>query len=38
MTQCVVQFMNNGSMYRLDGDLYGGALPPVKVIRKRGKK
>ena len=38
MTQGAVQFMNNGSMYRLDGDLYGGALPAVKVIRKRGKK
>ena len=34
----VVPFMNNGSMYRLDGDLYGGVLPVVQVIRKRGKK
>lgn len=34
----VVPFMNNGSMYRLDGDLYGGVLPAVKVIGKRGKK
>ena len=37
MTQGVVQFMNNGSMYRLDGDLYGGVLPAVQVIGKRGK-
>lgn len=34
----VVPFMNNGSMYRLDGDLYGGVLPAVKVTGKRGKK
>ena len=34
----VVPFMNNGSMYRLDGDLYGGVLPAVQVIGKRGKK
>ena len=34
----VIPFMNNGSMYRLDGDLYGGVLPAIKVIGKRGKK
>lgn len=34
----VIPFMNNGSMYRLDGDLYGGVLPAVQVIGKRGKK
>ncbi len=34
----VVPFTNNGSMYRLDGDLYGGVLPAVKVTGKRGKK
>lgn len=34
----VVPFMNNGSMYRLDGVLYGGVLPAVQVIGKRGKK
>ena len=34
----VIPFMNNGSMYRLDGDLYGGVLPAVEVIGKRGKK
>ena len=38
MTQGVVPFMNNCSMYRLDGDLYSGVLPAVKVIGKRGKK
>ena len=38
MTQGVVPFMNNGSMYRLDVDLYDGVLPSVKVIGKRGKK
>ena len=34
----VVPFMNNCSMYRIDGDLYGGVLPAVQVIGKRGKK
>ena len=34
----VVPFMNNGSMYRLDGDIYGGVLPAVQVIGKSGKK
>lgn len=36
----VVPLMNNGAMYRLDGDLYGGVLPAVKVVvkKKGGKK
>ena len=34
----VIPFRNNGSMYRLDGDLYGGVLPAVQVIGKRGEK
>lgn len=34
----VIPFANDGSMYRLNGDLYGGVLPAVQVIGKRGKK
>ena len=31
----VIPFMNNGSMYRVDGDLYGGVLPAVTVTPKQ---
>lgn len=34
----VVPFDKYGNMWRLDGDLYGGVLPAVKVTGKRGKK
>lgn len=34
----VIPFMNNGSMYRVDGDLYGGVLPAVTVTGRRNKK
>ena len=34
----VVPFDKYGNMWRLDGDLYGGVLPAVQVIGKRGKK
>ena len=34
----VVPFDKYGNMWRLDGDLYGGILPAVHVIGKRGKK
>lgn len=34
----VIPFMNNGSMYRIDGDLYGGVLPAIEVTGRRNKK
>lgn len=34
----VVPFDKYGNMWRLDGDLYGGVLPTIQVIGKRGKK
>lgn len=34
----VIPLMNNGALYRVDGDLYGGVLPAVQVEGKRGKK
>lgn len=34
----VVPFDKYGNMWRLDGDLYGGVLPAIQVIGKRGKK
>ena len=34
----VVPFDKYGNMWRLDRDLYGGVLPAVQVIGKRGKK
>lgn len=33
-----IPLMNNGALYRVDGDLYGGVLPAVQVEGKRGKK
>lgn len=30
-----IPMQNNGSMYRLDGDLYGGALPNVTILPVR---
>lgn len=34
----IVPFDKYGNMWRLDGDLYGGVLPAIQVIGKRGKK
>lgn len=34
----VVPFDKYGNMWRLDGVLYGGVLPAVQIIGKRGKK
>ena len=34
----IAPFDKYGNMWRLDGDLYGGVLPAVQVIGKRGKK
>ena len=30
-----IPLQNNGSMYRLDGDLYGGALPNITILPVR---